>query len=90
MTLYGVCKNIISLSDLINGERFTVRRLNAQLSAQFRGRTKIENKLVISIMLPDGEWLMTVNRFSTADDGFDYYIPETREQEDEIFRALTA
>ena len=81
MTIHDTAAQLhrLSVAGYINGERFTVKRLENQIEAWFRGTDK--RQIVMEISLPDGRWFFTVNRFSEKPDGFDYTIPDTREQE---------
>ena len=88
MTIPQVSRQLIGLSvgGYINGEKFTVDRLAAQIAKLFSGTSKTQ--VVMEIALPDGRWFFTVNRFGKGHDGFDYTIPEDREQEAAVKRLL--
>lgn len=82
MTLHNIATQLHSLSvgGYFNGERFTVSRLHDQLASWLR----TGDKLVMEIALPDGRWLFSVTRFAPNPDGFDYYIPDTRDEENAL------
>lgn len=86
MTIHEVASSLhgLSVGGYFNGERFTVSRLENQIAALFRGTPKGGNRLVFQIALPDGWWYFNVSRFADRPDGYDYYIPETREQEERV------
>lgn len=90
MTIREVATQMHNLSGgKLNGEQFSKRELEEYISNMFRTGLKLDNTLVMEIALPDGNWLCTVDRFAYAADGFDYYIPDTREQEARIWKRLT-
>lgn len=74
----------------INGERRSCQWLEHYIRKMFDPQSRPLTSLVMEIQLPDGNWLMTVNRYSDSPDGFDYYIPDNREQENRIWKELTA
>ena len=82
----------LSVGGHINGLKLSKRELESYISNMFRTGVslKLGNRLVMEIALPDGRWLFTVNRFSDAADGFDYTIPDTREQEGRLKALLLA
>ena len=84
MTIHDTAAQLhrLSVAGYFNGEKFTVKRLADQIAAWFRGTDK--RQIVMEIALPDGRWFFTVNRFGDGPDGYDYTIPETREQEARI------
>ena len=88
MTIQEVSKQLIQLSvaGYINGEKFTADRLTNQIASWFRGSSK--SRIVMEIALPDGRWFFSVNRFGNGRDGFDYTIPENREEEAAIKRLI--
>lgn len=73
----------LSVNNIFNGERFSKQRLNTYISKMCRN---IGDSLVMNISLPDGDWYFRINRYSAG--GYDYYIPETREQEMRIVEEL--
>jgi hypothetical protein len=84
MTIHETADQLhrLSVAGYINGEKFTVKRLENQIAAWFRASGK--RQIVMEIALPDGRWFFTVNRFSDKRDGYDYTIPDDREQEARI------
>ena len=44
-----------------------------------------DGNVYLVIKLPDGEWFMEVSKHSF---GWDYYIPDTREEEDRLWDKL--
>ena len=89
MTIREIAEQLHNLSGgQINGQHYTKAETASYIYNMFRGSLKLKNRLVMQIVLPDGEWLMTVNRFSNEPDGFDYTIPDTREQEQMLWSQL--
>lgn len=91
MTLHNIASQLHSLSDgRINGEHFTKAELERALQMWMRNseRNAIKNAFVLEIVLRDGAWLAEVTRFADSPDGFDYWIPDTREQEARLYEAL--
>ena len=86
MTIHELSNQLYNLSvaGYFNGEKFTKRQLENHIASAFRGALKAGNRYVMEIALPDGRWLFTVNRFANTSDGFDYTIPDTREEEAKI------
>ncbi len=80
MTLTSTVSSLVRLSvdGHFNREKFTADRLRKQLAAMVREKG---DSYIGEIALPDGWWFFEVFRFSDAADGWDYYLPETREQE---------
>ena len=73
----------LAVDNRFNGETFGKKRLYTYISKMCRN---IGDSLVMNISLPDGDWYFKINRYSTAD--YDYYIPDTREQEMRIVEEL--
>lgn len=93
MTIHEISNQLhaLSVNSFFNGEKFTKRELEHYINNCFeKGSLKLKNRLVMEINLRDGKWLFTVDRFSDSVSGFDYYIPDTREQEARIWELLTA
>jgi len=88
MTIHDVSAQLhrLSVAGYFNGEKFSQRRLETFIRDSFRPgvHLKAGNRLVMEIALPDGRWYFTINRFSPEPDGFDYTIPDDREQEARI------
>ena len=90
MTLRQVTDSLYGLSNIFNGERFTKERLYKYVySILCKGTPKLGNRIAFEISLPDGNWLFEVIRYNDRQDGYDYFIPETREQESRIWKTLT-
>lgn len=73
----------LSVNSTFNGETFGKKRLYAYISKMCHN---IGDSVVMNISLLDGDWYFRINRYSAC--GFDYYIPETREQELRIVEEL--
>lgn len=76
----------LSVGGYFNGEKFTVDRLTNMIASLFNGSTK--KHIVLQIALPDGWWFFTINHYNESRDGFDWTIPETREQEAKVLSLL--
>lgn len=72
----------LSVAGYFNGEKFTSRQLEQYIANMFR--QDAGNQLIMEIALPDGRWLFTVNHFANGPSGYDYTIPDTRDQEARI------
>lgn len=86
MTLTQVSAQLFDLSLLgyFNGEKFTKEQItNAIKHWMATGKSYIGE-----IALPDGRWNFEIVRYSDKADGFDYYIPETREQNERLAQKL--
>lgn len=92
MTIHELANAIINtaIDGKFNGEQITRRGLEHYLAKMFTGDLKLGNRLVASINLPDGEWLFEVVHYNDLPDGYDFIIPETREQEERLWKSLTA
>lgn len=66
----------LAVAGYFNSEKFTKERLNNYISKMCRNTG---DKLFMEISLPDGRWLFKITHY--ADGEWDYYIPDTREQE---------
>lgn len=92
MTLKEACNRLYdhSLLGYINGEKFTKKRLYNMVSSAFKDGVslKIPDKYVLEVCLPDGRWYCSINRYNHTADGFDYWIPESRNQEAKLLHAL--
>ena len=87
MTLRETTAQIHSLSNVINGETRSRAWLERYVKKMFSaGGLKLGDSLSMMIVLPDGEWLFTVDRCANGEWG--YYIPETREQEQRLWKSL--
>lgn len=92
MTLKEISKQLFSLSvgGYFNREKFTEKQLHNYISGMFRGGVSlaVKNTVVMEIALPDGWWYFTITRWGNGADGFDYCIPDTREESDRIWPML--
>ena len=93
MTLHQVAEQLYDLSvdGFFNHEHFTKQQWEEKLKMAFRPEAEpraLGNRLVQEIALPDRWWLFYVVRYSDAPDGFDYWIPDTREQEEALAAEL--
>lgn len=86
MTISQISRQLhnLSVGGYFNGEKFSERRLENYISSLLR----TGHRLVMEISLPDGRWFFTITRFSTNPDGFDYYIPDTRDEEKAVIALL--
>jgi len=75
--LYG-----LSVGGWFNGVKFTKAELAEYIRNMFRitdgGVRLLNNRLVMRIAMPDGEWFFWIKKRGSA---WEYWIPETREQE---------
>ena len=87
MTIHELVNQLhgLSVGGYFNGEKFSKSRLTDYIRKMLSGR---HNRLIMEISLPDGRWFFTVNRFSQANDGYDYYIPNNRENESVIKNSM--
>ena len=92
MTLHETIQSVygLTVAGYINREKMTLTAFEGYIKNLFKGNTKLSNRVVVEIALPDGWWLCQIIRFADRRDGFNYEIPETREQEQRIWKALTA
>ncbi len=81
MTIYELVHQLhdLSVAGYFNGEKFTKKRLTTYIQSMFRAGG---NSLVMQIALPDGRWFFKITEFAPGE--YDYYIPDTREQEQRI------
>ena len=88
MTIREVCKQLYDLSvgGYFNGEKFTLDRLINQTKNMFCTPLKGGDRLVMQIALPDGWWNFYIVEYDKGQ--FDYYIPDTREQEKRVIAIL--
>ena len=80
MTLRETVNQLFDLSvgGYFNREKRTRRDLYYQLNALFNSTTSNQDKVIFEIALPDGWWFFSVSRRGNE---YDYYIPDTRDQE---------
>lgn len=85
MTLHDTASQIIKLAvgGYINGEKFSESRLQTWLGKML---SEPNSKAVFEIALPDGRWFAEAIRDERF--GYDYYIPDTREDEARIIAGL--
>lgn len=86
MTALDLTKQLydLALDHTINGERFTKRQLEHSIHIWLR---KDGDNFIFEITLPDGRWFAEMRRIG---DEYDYYIPDTREQEQRVIDRLMA
>lgn len=86
MTITSITNQLftLSLGGFFNGEKFTRQQLNHHIANAMR----TGDKYIMEIALPDGKWLFQISRWSDKPDGFDFFIPETREQETHLWKTL--
>ena len=89
MTLTTAINSVFSLSvaGYFNGEKFAKSEFSSYVAGMFRNadRLAVSGTLFLEIALPDGRWLMTINK---VPGGYDYYIPDNREQEVRLYNLL--
>ena len=92
MTIHELSTQLhnLSVGGYFNGEKFTKRQLEHYIASSFRPEVSLKagNQLVMEIALRDGRWFFTINRWSDKPDGFDYTIPDNRDQEARIISLL--
>lgn len=88
MTIHDVSTQLLSLSvdKKINGIKRSTKSLETFISTMFNSPLKAGNKLVAEIRLPDGSWYFYIIRF--APNEYDYYLPDTREDEEKVVALL--
>ena len=85
MTLNEVLTQIHDLSDgRINGMRYPKKRFFKNFHHFFEDCGF--EKFIISVRLPDGEWNCKI--YKLPDGEYDYFLPDTREQDDDLWREL--
>lgn len=88
MTIHEIVNQLfhLSVNSRFNGDTFTRQELEGYIRKAFIPN-RIKEPLFMSIRLndSDSDWLFTVDRFSDSSDGFDYYIPDTREEEKRLY-----
>lgn len=88
MTLHDVANSVFTLSvgGHINGENFSRREFIEYVDNMFRTGCN----LYVTVELPDGEWLVKIYRFGSLADMYDYYIPDTRGEEQFLYYEFLA
>ena len=85
MTIKEIADQIYRMSKgQVNGEKYTKR----ELENVFRMWMRTGNEYIGSVVLHDGEWLFLIDRFGHDQNQYDYYIPDTREHEKALYKAL--
>lgn len=89
MTIHEVAEQIHQLSGgHINRQFMNCRRIEGYIKAAFEDPAKLKtgDRIIMSITLPDGDWLFTVDRYtdSKGHKCYGYTIPETRKEEYKI------
>lgn len=87
MTIREVSDQIYDLTGgKINEQLFCKERLYKNIQTWFKDceHNKIKNGVVIHAELMDGGWYCLLTKYSNNIDGYDYYIPETREDEHKL------
>lgn len=82
MTIREVAAQLHHLSvGHINGSTYTKDALARLISDTLSKVPDKKRGSLMMIELPDGYWFFTVSQWGSIRDGFDYDIPENREQE---------
>ena len=83
MTLSSVSSSLLSLSvnNTIGNIRWTRKSFTEALARAFAHPAAVG--VTYEISLPDGDWFCEV--YKTGPHHYDYYIPETRDQEARVF-----
>ncbi len=86
MTLNETINQIYDLTTdgIINGKKFTRKRFSEILKHFFKDLSF--DKLIFEITLPDGNWLVKLYKWDNKE--YDYFLPDTREQEKKLYREL--
>lgn len=89
MTIHNIAQQLhtLSLDGHINGEKFTRRELEEAIQRWMTNPEKLQipNRYVFEICLRDGRWFGTIDKVG---DEYDYYIPDTREEEARLVERL--
>ena len=72
----------LTIAGFINGEKFTKTEFKEALKHWLLAK----NSYIIEISLPDGRWLCKISKFANGE--YDYFLPETREQEKRLYAEL--
>lgn len=83
MTLIQMADSIyrLSMGHVLNGEKHTKEGFRYWFERMFFLNDR--KNVLFSMVLPDGEWLCIATHY---DDGYDYYVPDTREQEADLLK----
>lgn len=89
MTLNNVIDQLyaMSVAGYFNGEKYSKREFAAYLKSVFRAELNTRS-WVMEIALPDGRWYFKVYRWHDDADGFDYWLPTNRQEEQELLTQL--
>lgn len=87
MTIYELVSQLhgLSVGGYFNDTKMTTKQLRNYITSMFRAGG---NQIVMRISLPDGRWFFTITQYEPGE--FDYYIPDTREQETRIKNIIGA
>ena len=87
MTIKEIANQIndLSVAGYINGIKMSKSDIKTMFTKMLSGNS---TNYIFEIALPDGRWLAEVYRVPNLDNMYDYYIPDTREQEDRLFEKL--
>lgn len=89
MTLHDIATQVhqLTLGGFVNGEKYTRRELERTLGIWLdrAEHNAIPNTVVFELCLQDGRWLCTASKVGNM---YDYYIPDTREDERRIWDRL--
>lgn len=76
----------ISVAGYFNGEKFTRKEFRTFLAMNLRNCKAFR----FEVALLDGRWLCEVRRYADTADGFDYYVPDSRDAEAELWHRFLA
>lgn len=92
MTINNIINNLysISIDGKFNGERFTKTGFSNAVKNHwiYNNGELISKELYLEISLADGDWLMKIFQYRDSNDGWDYYIPNTKEEEKKLYDEL--
>ena len=83
MTLVQMADSVYkwSYGHVLNGEKHTKEGFRYWFERMFFLNDR--KNVLFSMAMPDGEWFCVATHY---DDGYDYYVPDTREQEGELIK----
>ena len=86
MTLNYIINQVyhLSVNGYFNHQKFTFADFKDAITRWMRGT----NRYILEISLPDGWWYMSINKYNNNIDGYDYFIPDNREQEKHLLNYL--
>jgi hypothetical protein len=91
MTIKEITNHLMELSKdhIFNGVEANASWLENFIRTMFKSPLKNHNKLIMyANNFGDGGWYFTITKYGNKSDEFDYYIPDTREQEKKIIDLL--